>query len=101
MATTRKKETALTVDVALTADEKENKQLAVGRQTKYTVPEGEQADTVHVEVEKTTFSSNPYRKTSKPQVLKFNTRTWLKMEKELATMGYDHIRVLYNPADKK
>jgi hypothetical protein len=101
MATTRKKADELVVEIPLTADEKENKQLAVGRQTKYTVPEGEQADTVHVEVEKTKFTTGPYRKTSKPQVLKFDTRTWLKMEDQLRAMGYDHIRVLYNPADKK
>ncbi len=89
------------IKITLTADEKENKQLAKGRVTEYTVPTNEE-DIVHVEIEKTSFASRGKGgKKSIPTVQKFDKRAWLQFRKNAHSLGYDHVRVLYAPSDMR
>lgn len=92
---------AKVIEITLTADEKENPQLAKGRVTEYTVPTNEE-DIVHVEIEKTSFASRGKgSKNSVPSVQKFDQRAWLQFRKNAHSLGYDHVRVLYAPATMK
>jgi len=85
------------IKIDLTEEERNNKELAKGRITEYSVPPGEE-DAIHVEIEKTEFSSVGKKK-SVPTVQKFDQRAWLNFRKHCSGLGYNHVRIIYAPEE--
>ena len=55
----------------------------------------EESDLVHVELEKTAFSSATGKKLSIPFVQMFNKKEWGQVKDKLPTLGYTSINVLW------
>lgn len=83
------------VKIELTEKEKNNKSLAEGRVTEYTVPANELGH-VHVELESVQMNSN-FEKTSKPFIQKFDTRAFDSFRRIAKMQGFTHCRVLHAP----
>lgn len=86
------------IDIELTEEEKSNAELRKGRVEKYTV-KGAERKLVHVEVERVNIVTDggKIEKTSKPQVQKYDPVMYRLMKKQYKSLGYDHVREIYNP----
>ena len=93
---TSKEPQAKLVKITLSEKEKNNASFAKGRKTSYTVPENEQ-NAVHVELEKVEMDNVTFEKKSKPEVVIYDINAWMMAKRNLALLGFSHIRVLYAP----
>jgi len=56
----------------------------------------EEANLVHVELEKTLFSATTGERQSAPFVQMFNPKEWSKIKGSMAMLGYSYVKVLWN-----
>ena len=87
------------VTIRLTAEEKNNSELAKGRVISYEVPPDE-LNSIHAEIEQVAFRSggaSAGTKTSSPFIQKFDPRAWANFRNSARALGWSHVRVLYAP----